>query len=32
MAHKALTYLPAFNMLDRQVEDANACASEGITV
>ncbi len=32
MARKAPTYLPTFTMLDRQVEGANACASEGITV
>lgn len=32
MAHKAPTYLPAMNQLDRQVERANACASEGVTV
>jgi hypothetical protein len=32
MAHKAPTYLPTFNTLDRQVEGMSACASEGITV
>jgi hypothetical protein len=32
MAHKAPTYLPTFNMLDRQVEGTNARASEGVTV
>jgi hypothetical protein len=32
MAHKAPTYLPAFVQLDRQVEEMNACAWEGVTV
>lgn len=32
MAHKAPTYMPALNTLDRQVEGTSARASEGITV
>ena len=32
MAHKALTNLPTFAMLDRQVVYTNACALEGVTV
>ena len=32
MAHKAPTYSPACNLLDRQVEQMSARAWEGVTV
>jgi hypothetical protein len=32
MAHKSPTYLPALNLLDRQVERMGACASVGVPV
>jgi hypothetical protein len=32
MTHKAPTYMPALNLLDRQVERKGTCASVGVPV